>query len=115
MTDATQRFSNQPGYWHTVYTGATVSTPMPQGSVLATAQDRTSAALHGLFATLLALGLAFTSVYGHKLKKSLRLGSFLETGLQPLRALQSGHPGDYVLWIVVGAALFGTLSTLLLR
>ena len=115
MIDATQRFSTQPGYWHTVYTGATVSLPLPQGSVLADAHDRTAAALHGLVATVLALALALTSVYRHKLRKSVRLGPYLETGLQPLRALQSGHPGDYVLWIVVGVALFGTLSTLLLR
>ena len=115
MTDATQRFSNQPGLWHTVYTGATVSVPLPHGSVLATAEDRTAAALHGLVATLLALGLAFTSIYRHRIRKSLRLGSYLETGLQPLRALQSGHPGDYVLWLTVGVALFGSLSVLLLR
>ena len=115
MTDATQRFSNQPGYWHSVYTGATVSTPLSSGTTLASSHDLTSAALHGLLATLLALGLALTSVYRHKLKKSLRLGSYLETGLQPLRALQSGHPGDYVLWLTVGVALFGSVSILLLR
>ncbi len=118
MADAAARFSNGPGYWHTVYTGGTVfaaSPPSPYGNTLASAGERLTAALHGLLATALALGLALTSIYRHKLARRLRLGSYLETGLQPLRALQSGHPGDYVLWLTTGVAVFGLLTVLLLR
>ncbi len=112
MTDAAARFANQPGYWHTLYTGQTAVTPQ---APLLSRDDLTEAGLHGLLATVLALGLALTSVYRHKLKTWLRLGPYLETALQPLRNLQSGHPGDYVLWLTVGVALFGALSTFLLR
>lgn len=118
VTDAAVRFANQPGYWHAVYTGRTVQvpfTPLPHAGVLVTADERLSAALHGLIATVLALGLALTSVYRHKLPKSLRLGSMLEGRMIPLRALQSGHPGDYVVWLTSGVALFGLLTTILLR
>ena len=117
ITDAAVRFGNQPGYWHTVYTGATVhtpATPLPEEG-LAPFTDRLSAGLHGLIARLLALSLALTSIYRHRIPKRLRLGSYLETGLQPLRALQSGHPGDYVTWLTVGVATFGLLANLLLR
>lgn len=117
MTDAAVRFANQPGYWHTVYTGATVHvapTPLADGGLL-TADARMDAAWHGLIATLLALALALSSVYRHKLPKRVRLGSFLEGPLRPLRALQSGHPGDYVLWLTVGCASFGLLAMMLLR
>ena len=114
MTDAALRFSNQPGYWHTLYTGQTASAS-PLGTELASHEDLRSAGLHGTLATVLALGLALNSVYRHRIRKGLRLGPYLETGLQPLRALQSGHPGDYVLWLTVGVGLFGALSLILLR
>ena len=118
MTDAAARFSNQPDYWHTVYTGQTVAvpaTPLPvSGSAMGRGDERT-AGLHGLIATLLALGLALTSVYRHRLAKALRLGPYLETGMQPLRALQSGHPGDYVVWLTTGASMFGLLVMFFLR
>ena len=112
MADAAARFSNQTGYWHTLYTGETVR---ETAGALAPTTDRLTAALHGLLTTVLALGLATTSLYRHKIKKGLRLGSYLETGLQPLRALQSGHPGDYVLWLTTGVAVFGLLADVLLR
>lgn len=117
MADASARFSNQPGYWHTLYTGLTVHTPATPlvGGKLVSREDLISAGLHGLLATVLALALALTSVYRHRIPKRLRIGPYLETGLQPLRALQSGHPGDYVVWLTTGAACFGLLSMLFLR
>ncbi len=117
LTGTAARFSNQVGYWHTLYTGATVfspSQPLPAAG-LAPASDRLTSALHGATATLLGIALAFTSVYRHKLPKRIRLGSYLETGMQPLRALQSGHPGDYVVWLTAGVATLGVLFNLFLR
>jgi hypothetical protein len=29
--------------------------------------------------------------------------------------MQSGHPGDYVLWLTIGLAVFGSAAMLLLR
>ncbi len=122
VTDAAVRFTNQPGYWHTVYTGRTVQLPLlplPHSGVgvtpLVNTAERLTAGFHGLIATLLALGLALTSVYRHRIPKSLRLGSLLEGRLYALREFQSGHPGDYVLWLTCGVALFGLLTTFLLR
>ncbi len=118
LTDAAVRFSNQPGYLHTLYTGQTVRSPqlpLPPGGRLLTSHDTRAAALHGLLATTLAFALAFTSIYRHRIPKRLRLGSTLEGPLFLLRGLQSGHPGDYVLWLTVGVATFGLLTTLLLR
>ncbi|MGH9616240.1 MAG: hypothetical protein ACRD28_05800 [Acidobacteriaceae bacterium] len=43
------------------------------------------------------------------------MGAYLENGFHPLRAMQSGHPGDYVLWITIGLALFGVSVQALLR
>ncbi len=115
MAEAALRFNNQPGYWHTVYTGEAAALGGSLRDGLPAAEELRSAALHGALATLLALGLAFNSVYRHRIRKSLRLGAYLETGLQPLRDLQSGHPGDYVVWLTTGVAVFGLLSVLLLR
>ena len=66
-------------------------------------------------AVLLALALACTSVFRGKLARSLRIGAFLEGPLTILRSVQSGHPGDYVLWLTVGLAIFGSASLFLLR
>ena len=59
--------------------------------------------------------LACTSVFRGKLARWLRIGAFLEGPLTTLRALQSGHPGDYVLWLTVGLAVFGSATLFLLR
>jgi hypothetical protein len=29
--------------------------------------------------------------------------------------MQSGHPGDYVLWITIGLAIFGSATMLFMR
>ncbi len=117
MTDAASRFANQVGYWHTLYTGVTVYAPIVPlpNEGLAPRADTVTAAWHGSIASLLGLALAFTSVYRHKLPKSIRLGSYLETGMRPLRNLQSGHPGDYVVWLTAGVAILGLLFDLFLR
>ncbi len=72
-------------------------------------------ALRGTLALLLAALLACTSVFRSRLKRTLRIGAFLESGFRPLRILQSGHPGDYVLWLTIGLACIGTANLLLLR
>jgi hypothetical protein len=54
-------------------------------------------------------------VFRQKLKKQLRLGDLLEGPMRPWRDAQSGHPGDYVMWITVGLAAFGSATMFLLR
>ncbi|HEY0785115.1 MAG TPA: complex I subunit 5 family protein [Acidobacteriaceae bacterium] len=103
ILDAALRLHDQPGYIQTVYTGtAAAATPLAAADL-----SHRAAALHGSLAGVLALLLASTSVFRQRLPRALRLGAFLEGPLPWLRNLQSGHPGDYVTWIVVGAATLG--------
>jgi multicomponent Na+:H+ antiporter subunit D len=73
------------------------------------------AAFHGSLAFALAVLLAGTSVFRTRLPRPLRIGAFVESGIPLLRAMQSGHPGDYVFWITVGLAIFGSAALILLR
>ncbi|MEU9209817.1 complex I subunit 5 family protein [Streptomyces sp. NPDC048415] len=59
--------------------------------------------LLGLTSTVLALGLAALAVTRPEL-----LGE--QRWTEPLRRLQSGHIGDYVAWMLAGAALLGALA-----
>jgi multicomponent Na+:H+ antiporter subunit D len=103
-------FARQQAMLHLVYTGA----PVPAPSAEWFGAFRTSA-LRGTLALLLAALLACTSVFRWRLKRSLRIGAFLESGFRPLRLMQSGHPGDYVLWLTIGLACIGVANLLLLR
>jgi multicomponent Na+:H+ antiporter subunit D len=94
LRDAAATLTSQAAYLHTVYTGA---------------------ALRGTINTLLAIGLAGTSVFRGKIKRLFAVGNWLEGDLSALRAMQSGHPGDYVLWITIGLAVFGSAAICLLR
>lgn len=110
VTRAATSLTSQTAYLHTLYTGNNL--PLhPAGSHL----ELAGSALRGVIATLLAALLAFTSVFRAKIARMLRLGAFLENGFRPLRAMQSGHPGDYTFWITAGASIFGAASLLLLR
>jgi hypothetical protein len=68
-----------------------------------------------MIALSLAWLLACTSVFQLKLKRWLHLGPWLEGDQRHLRGLQSGHPGDYVLYLTAGLALFGSAAMVLLR
>jgi multicomponent Na+:H+ antiporter subunit D len=111
IVEAARRLTFQPGYLHTVYTGA--SSPAGQDSVLNL--ELGASALRGCIASALALGLALTSVFRQRLTRTLRLGAFLEGPLLVLRSLQSGHVGDYVLWLTIGSATLGCAYVILLR
>ena len=98
---AAARMSDSAAYIHTMYSGAAPS--LPPASTFANA-SLAKPALEGLLALGLAIALALTSVFRLRLKRALRWGAFLEGPLHTLRELQSGHPGDYVMWITVGVA-----------
>lgn len=73
------------------------------GAVVTAAHWTPLGVLLGLVSTLLALGLAALAVTRpHLLAAPDRA--------LPLRRLQSGHVGDYVAWVLVGAALLGALA-----
>ncbi|MGW3727813.1 complex I subunit 5 family protein [Streptomyces sp. NPDC000851] len=59
--------------------------------------------LLGFVSTLLAVGLAAVAVTRPKLLAA-------PDRALPLRRLQSGHVGDYVAWLLVGATLLGVLT-----
>ncbi len=108
---AANRLTFQPGYLHTVYTGQTPTLPLPASPDL----SLSSSAARGAISTLFALALACTSVFRARLSRYLRIGAFLEGPLVPLRAIQSGHPGDYVLWLTIGTATAGVAYLVFLR
>lgn len=64
----------------------------------------------GLLRLGLAMGLAFWAVLHLRVPRWLRWPSHLEGPMQPVRALQSGHPGDYVAWMTVGFATLGAAA-----
>jgi multicomponent Na+:H+ antiporter subunit D len=101
---------SQAAYLHTVYTGQTVALTQPTWQ-----RAISAAALRGALALALAWLLACTSVFRLKIKRWLRLGPRLEGELHLLRTLQSGHPGDYVLYLTAGLALFGSAALVFFR
>jgi multicomponent Na+:H+ antiporter subunit D len=111
VREAAARVYNQSAYLNTVYTGYSIPLTAPESW----RDEISGAALRGTIAVLLALLLACTSVFRGKLARGLRIGAFLEGPLTTLRALQSGHPGDYVLWLTVGLAVFGSATLFFLR
>ncbi len=111
VVSAANRLTFQPGYLHVVYTGTTPNLAVPPNLNLALK----SSAIRGAISTLLALCLACTSVFRSRLSRSLRIGAFLEGPLAGLRELQSGHPGDYVLWLTIGTTVLGAAYLVFLR
>jgi multicomponent Na+:H+ antiporter subunit D len=111
VRQAAARVYDQAAYLDTVYTGHSI----PLAALPSWRNEILGASIHGTIAVLLALALACTSVFRGKLARSLRIGAFLEGPLTTLRALQSGQPGDYVLWLTVGLAIFGSAILFLLR
>jgi multicomponent Na+:H+ antiporter subunit D len=72
--------------------------------------------LYGLLSAAGAVGCAGVALFRHKLSKGFRQRVFrvFDPPIDALRALHSGHVGDYVAWLAVGVAAFGGLFTLLL-
>ncbi|MFD5544997.1 NADH-quinone oxidoreductase subunit D, partial [Streptomyces sp. NPDC127079] len=62
-----------------------------------------SGVLLGCLSALLAVGLAAVAIARPGLLSA-------PDRLLPLRRLQSGHIGDYVAWLLVGAAALGALA-----
>jgi multicomponent Na+:H+ antiporter subunit D len=111
VRQAAGQLHNQVAYWHTVYTGQTPQLPAPNSW----RTELPGAMLRGTLAAILAVLLSCTSVFRNSISRHLRLGAFLEGPLTTLRAFQSGHPGDYAVFVTVGLCIFGTAAMFLLR
>ncbi len=76
----------------------------------------TTGVVLGLVSALLAVGVAATGWYAEAVRRRLRsvLAPF-QRGLSGMRALHSGHVGDYVAWLMVGVVVLGALVGLPLR
>jgi multicomponent Na+:H+ antiporter subunit D len=109
VCDASATYTSQQSVLHAIYTGAPLGGHVPvwTGAMKASV-------VHGGLALLLAIVLACTSVFRRRLPRYFRAGAFLESGVPFLRTMQSGHPGDYVLWLTIGLA-FVAGATLWLR
>jgi multicomponent Na+:H+ antiporter subunit D len=110
LRNASAVFVQQSAMLHLIYLGDPVT-----GQLASWSEAWKASAVRGAVAFLLAILLACTSVFRLRLRRSFRLGPLLECGLRPLRAMQSGHPGDYVLWLTIGLAVIGATSLILLR
>jgi multicomponent Na+:H+ antiporter subunit D len=99
---AASLFLSRDAYIHQIYSmpGSPLSVALPPISLV-------SSLLRGLAAVVIAAALAGAAV-GHKhVPRPYRWATRLEGRLFPLRQLQSGHPGDYVVWCMVGFVLVG--------
>ena len=99
------RFMDFRSYALAVYAHAV---PVP---VLAAPQEDEKLAMAlACLRVAVAAGIALWAVLHLKLPRKLRWPSFLEGSMQPVRRLQSGHPGDYVAWLTFGVAVFGAAA-----
>jgi multicomponent Na+:H+ antiporter subunit D len=110
LRDASAAFTHQSAVLHLIYTGTPVAEHLP-----AWTEALFASSIRGVLAFLVAALLACTSVFRSRLRRSLRIGAFLESGIRPLRTIQSGHPGDYVLWLTIGLAFISSATLALLR
>lgn len=99
---AAHRALAQSLYIHRIYAQAIryQLPPAPHGNPLASLA-------HGLIAVAAAAALACAAVFHARIPRSLRWATRMEGQMHPLRRLQSGHPGDYVVWCMVGFVLVG--------
>lgn len=109
LRNASASFADKGAILHIVYTGQPVARQLPTWS-----EAFMASAARGVAAFAIGLVVALTSVFRSHLPRGLRIGILLESDLGPLRTLQSGHPGDYVLWLTIGIATIGATSIILL-
>lgn len=106
---AARLFTDQDAYHSMVIDGSTVMTP----SYVPLAPELNSR-VRGSAAAVLALALALLTVFRKRGVFHTAL-NHAERGIPALREWQSGHPGDYVMWITVGTAALGACFVILLR
>jgi multicomponent Na+:H+ antiporter subunit D len=103
------RFADRPTYISMVIEGAAIA--MPQLQPLSSERGSTAGAV---FAGVAAFALALLTVWRGRSPFGAAL-EYFERGVPVLRHWQSGHPGDYVLWLTVGTAVIGGCFVVFLR
>lgn len=105
------RFTNHAAYATWVLQGRAVSWPAVAASHVSGAD-----VIYGVISTLGALALGALGLFGRPLRAALpgALTGPAVRGLHALRALHSGHIGDYIAWWTAGASVLGALFLLAL-
>jgi multicomponent Na+:H+ antiporter subunit D len=106
---AAHLFTDQPAYIAMVLEEAAIATPAPARPL-----PESGSMIRGTVSALLAIAIALLTVFWQR-TPMCRVFDLLERGIPVLREWQSGHPGDYVLWITVGTVALGGCFVLLLR
>jgi multicomponent Na+:H+ antiporter subunit D len=110
---AADRFTERSGYEQQVLDGAAPAHLHPEGEIPG---PKPAGVGYGLLATLGAVLVAAAPLPRRRRVRAVRRQiSVLRPALDGLRALHSGHIGDYVAWLTMGTAVFGGLFTLVLR
>lgn len=102
MARAASQLADHGGYVALVLNGAPVdaSSPMvPSGTWM-----------HAVLPPVAAIVLAAATLFRDRLPMGarVRMAGWLNVGWRPLRAVHSGHVGDQVAWLTLGAALLGS-------
>jgi multicomponent Na+:H+ antiporter subunit D len=109
--EAAERFVDRDGYVGTVLTG----TPRHGGAALEAGWTASGVGL-GLLSSALAVAVASAALYRDRLPDLAGTAARpITAAVRGLRALHSGHVGDYVAWLVAGVAVLGALVALPLR
>lgn len=110
--EAAARFLDHQAYTAAVLYGVPVG-QLPVGSSHA---PTGTSLLYAVGSTVGALALALLALFGRHLRYSTprALVAVVRAGSSRLRALHSGHPGDYVAWLTLGVAVLGGLLALTL-
>jgi len=105
-------FQNREAYIATVLNGSHPACLQP----LSTQPHIFGYVFEGLFGVSLAfLMVVITLFRSHLFKRPVPGGRLVRSGAKCLQRFHSGHVGDYVTWLVVGASVFGGLLTILIR
>jgi multicomponent Na+:H+ antiporter subunit D len=106
--EAAHHFVDREGYARAVLDHRPLTPAPPE------AWHTTTASLVWATVTLVgSFALGYASLYRGRLPQ--RVTDVLAAGLAPLRALHSGHVGDYVAWLTFGTAVIGGVFALTLH
>ena len=98
------RFVDGAAYGQAVIHGTTPAAPPAPTEFTAS----WTAYLYSALTAILALAIVAVALFGDRMRRPApALATILARGLAPVRALHSGHVGDYVTFLVLGVAAFG--------
>jgi multicomponent Na+:H+ antiporter subunit D len=111
---AAARFTDSTRYAAAVIDGASVPATVSSPESIGVSAGAVAA---GILTTLVAVGLALVLIERRRLPANLVSGvrTVGQPALGRLRALHSGHIGDYIAWLTVGVATFGGILAAVIR